>query len=199
MTETRRSGAETRERILAVAREHFAQQGYDRTTIRSIASAAQIDPSMVMRYFGNKEELFKVAASIDLALPDLSTTPEGEVGRVMTAHFVRTWDSEGTLMALLRRAASDPQAAEQMRSIFATQVAAAVAPLCPDPTQAARRAALVATQLLGIALGRYVLHLPPIVEMDPEEIVTWVAPTIDRYLTADSAQTDENPRRVGSS
>ncbi|HEY9393583.1 MAG TPA: TetR family transcriptional regulator [Nocardioides sp.] len=199
MTETRRSGAETRERILAVAREHFARQGYDRTTIRSIASAAQIDPSMVMRYFGNKEELFKVAASIDLALPDLSTTPEGEVGRVMTAHFVRTWDSEGTLMALLRRAASDPQAAEQMRSIFATQVAAAVAPLCPDPTQAARRAALVATQLLGIALGRYVLHLPPIVEMDPEEIVTWVAPTIDRYLTADSAQTDENPRRVGSS
>ena len=199
MTETRRSGAETRERILAVAREHFARQGYDRTTIRSIASAAQIDPSMVMRYFGNKEELFKVAASIDLALPDLSTTPEGEVGRVMTAHFVRTWDSEGTLMALLRRAASDPQAAEQMRSIFASQVAAAVAPLCPDPTQAARRAALVATQLLGIALGRYVLHLPPIVEMDPEEIVTWVAPTIDRYLTADSAQTDENPRRVGSS
>ena len=188
MTETRRSGAETRERILAVAREHFAQQGYDRTTIRSIASAAQIDPSMVMRYFGNKEELFKVAASIDLALPDLSTTPEGEVGRVMTAHFVRTWDSEGTLMALLRRAASDPQAAEQMRSIFATQVAAAVAPLCPDPTQAARRAALVATQLLGIALGRYVLHLPPIVEMDPEEIVTWVGPTIDRYLTADSAR-----------
>ncbi|MEU4454584.1 TetR family transcriptional regulator [Nocardioides sp. NPDC023903] len=199
MTDMRRSGAETRERILAVAREHFARQGYDRTTIRAIASEAQIDPSMVMRYFGNKEELFKVAASIDLALPDLSTTPEGEVGRVMTAHFVRTWDSEGTLMALLRRAASDPQAAEQMRSIFATQVAAAVAPLCPDPTEAARRAALVATQLLGIALGRYVLHLPPIVEMDPEEIVTWVAPTIDRYLTAESAQTDQNEGRVGSS
>ncbi|WP_406035777.1 TetR family transcriptional regulator [Nocardioides sp. NBC_00163] len=199
MTDTRRSGAETRERILAVAREHFARQGYDRTTIRAIASEAQIDPSMVMRYFGSKEELFKVAASIDLALPDLSTTPEGEVGRVMTAHFVRTWDSEGTLMALLRRAASDPQAAEQMRSIFAAQVAAAVAPLCPDPAQAARRAALVATQLLGIALGRYVLHLPPIVEMDPDEIVNWVAPTIDRYLTAESAQTDENPRRIGSS
>lgn len=188
MTDTRRSGAETRERILAVARKHFARQGYDRTTIRAIASDAQIDPSMVMRYFGNKEELFKVAASIDLALPDLSTTPEGEVGRVMTAHFIRTWDSEGTLMALLRRAASDPQAAEQMRSIFATQVAAAVAPLCPDPAQAVRRAALVATQLLGIALGRYVLHLPPIVEMDPEEIVAWVAPTIDRYLTAESGE-----------
>ncbi|MDQ4110875.1 MAG: hypothetical protein M3306_07210 [Actinomycetota bacterium] len=79
----------------------------------------------------------------------------------MTAHFVRTWDSEGTLMALLRRAA------------------------------------LVATQLLGVALGRYVLHLPPIVEMDPEEIVAWVAPTIDRYLTAESAQPDQKPRRVG--
>jgi AcrR family transcriptional regulator len=199
MTDTRRSGAETRDRILTVAREHFARQGYDRTTIRAIASEAQIDPSMVMRYFGNKEELFKVAASIDLALPDLTTIPAGEVGRALAAHFVRTWDSEGTLMALLRRAASDPQAAEQMRSIFATQVAAAVAPLCPDPTQAARRAALVATQLLGIALGRYVLHLPPIVEMDPDEIVAWVAPTITRYLTAESAQPDQNQRRVGSS
>ncbi|WP_328528776.1 TetR family transcriptional regulator [Nocardioides sp. NBC_00368] len=188
MTDTRRSGAETRERILAVAREHFARRGYDRTTIRAIASEAQIDPSMVMRYFGSKEELFTAAASIDLALPDLTTVPEGDAGRVMTAHFVRTWDSEGTLMALLRRAASDPQAAEQMRGIFATQVAAAVAPLCPDPAQAARRAALVATQLLGIALGRYVLDLPPIVEMDAEEIVEWVAPTIDRYLTADPAQ-----------
>jgi AcrR family transcriptional regulator len=197
MTDTRRSGAETRDRILTVAREHFARQGYDRTTIRAIASEAQIDPSMVMRYFGNKEELFKVAASIDLALPDLTTIPDGEVGRVLTAHFVRTWDSEGTLMALLRRAASDPQATEQMRSIFATQVAVAVAPLCPDPSQAGRRAALVATQLLGIALSRYVLQLPPIVEMDPDEIVSWIAPTIDRYLTAESAQTDESPRRVG--
>ena len=187
MPETRRSGAETRERILTVAREHFAQQGYDRTTIRTIAAEAQIDPSMVMRYFGNKEELFTAAASIDLALPDLGTVADGEVGRVMTAHFVRTWDSEGTLMALLRRAASDAGAAEQMRTIFATQVAAAVAPLCPDPTEAARRAALVASQLLGIALSRYVLLLPPVVEMDPDEIVAWVAPTIDRYLTAESA------------
>ncbi|GGR57501.1 AcrR family transcriptional regulator [Nocardioides luteus] len=187
MPDTRRSGAETRERILAVAREHFARQGYDRTTIRAIAAEAQIDPSMVMRYFGNKEELFKVAASIDLALPDLTTAAPGEAGRVMAAHFVRTWDAEGTLMALLRRAASDPQAAEQMRGIFASQVAAAVAPLCHDPTEAPRRAALVATQLLGVALGRYVLRLPPIVEMTPDEIVTWVAPTIDRYLTADPA------------
>ncbi|SDK34863.1 transcriptional regulator, TetR family [Nocardioides sp. YR527] len=184
MTETRRSGAETRERILAVAREHFARQGYDRTTIRAIASEAQIDPSMVMRYFGSKEELFTSAASIDLALPDLTAVPVDEVGRTMVTHFVRMWDSDGTLMALLRRAASDAGAAEQMRSMFAAQVARAVAPVCPDPSQVPRRAALAASQLLGIALSRYVLVLPPIVDMTPEEIVDWVAPTVQRYLTA---------------
>ncbi|EGD42189.1 transcriptional regulator, TetR family [Nocardioidaceae bacterium Broad-1] len=199
MTDTRRSGAESRERILAVAREHFARQGYDRTTIRAIASEARIDPSMVMRYFGSKEELFTAAAAIDLALPDLTKIPVEEVGRTLVAHFVRTWDSDGTLMALLRRAASDPAAAEQMRSIFAAQVARAVAPVCPDPSQVPRRAALAASQLLGIALGRYVLVLPPIVDMDTDEIVDWVAPTIDRYLTAESAQADQEPGRAGSS
>ncbi len=199
MTEARRSGAETRDRILAVAREHFARQGYDRTTIRAIASEAQIDPSMVMRYFGSKEELFTAAAAIDLALPDLTEVPVDDVGRTLVTHFVRMWDSDGTLMALLRRAASDPAAAEQMRSIFATQVARAVASVCPDPSQAPRCAALAASQLLGIALGRYVLVLPPIVDMTPDEIVEWVAPTIQRYLTAESAQTDRDPRRVGSS
>ena len=198
MTDTRRSGAETRERILAVAREHFARQGFDRTTIRAIASEAQIDPSMVMRYFGSKEDLFTAAAAIDLALPDLTEIPLDEVGRTLVTHFVRLWDSDGTLMALLRRAASDPAAAEQMRSIFAAQVARAVAPVCPDPSQVPRRAALTASQLLGIALGRYVLVLPPIVDMDTDEIVAWVAPTIDRYLTAESAQTDQDPGRVGS-
>ncbi|OIJ27848.1 TetR/AcrR family transcriptional regulator [Nocardioides luteus] len=199
MADTRRSGAETRERILAVAREHFARQGFDRTTIRAIASEAQIDPSMVMRYFGSKEELFTAAAAIDLALPDLTEIPRDEVGRTLVTHFVRMWDSDGTLMALLRRAASDPAAAEQMRSIFAAQVARAVAPVSPDPSQAPRRAALAASQLLGIALGRYVLVLPPIVDMDIDEIVAWVAPTIDRYLTAESAQPDQDPGRVGSS
>ncbi|TQL66949.1 TetR family transcriptional regulator [Nocardioides albertanoniae] len=183
MTDVRRSGAESRERILAVAREHFARQGYDRTTIRAIAAEAQIDPSMVMRYFGTKEDLFTLAASIDLALPDLTSAPTGEVGRTMVRHFMKMWDSDGTLMALLRRAATDPGAAEQMRTIFATQVAVAVAPVCPDPSQAPRRAALAGAQLIGIALGRYVLDLPPIVEMDAEEIVDWVAPTVERYLT----------------
>ncbi|MGH3353908.1 MAG: TetR/AcrR family transcriptional regulator [Nocardioides sp.] len=138
---------------------------------------------MVMRYFGNKEDLFTLAASIDLALPDLTTAPAGEVGRAMVGHFMKMWDSDGTLMALLRRAATDPGAAEQMRSIFATQVAAAVAPVCPDPSQAPRRAALVAAQLIGIALGRYILDLPPIIEMDADEIVDWIAPTVERYLT----------------
>ncbi|MFD6811748.1 helix-turn-helix domain-containing protein, partial [Streptomyces anthocyanicus] len=68
MTTARRSDT-TRAAILEAARERFAADGYERATIRAIARDAGIDPSLVMRYFGNKEGLFAAASEIDLALP----------------------------------------------------------------------------------------------------------------------------------
>ncbi|MDG4862133.1 helix-turn-helix domain containing protein, partial [Streptomyces sp. T-3] len=66
----RRSDA-TRAAILAAARERFAADGYERATIRAIARDAGIDPSMVMRYYGNKEGLFSAAAEFDLQFGEL--------------------------------------------------------------------------------------------------------------------------------
>src|SRR5690349_24111757 len=100
-TTPRRSDA-TRAAILAAARERFAADGFERATIRAIAADARIDPSMVMRYYGNKESLFTAAADFDLRLPDLGGIPAEAVGESLARHFLDRWDDDETLMALLR-------------------------------------------------------------------------------------------------
>jgi AcrR family transcriptional regulator len=183
MTDTRRSGAETRDRILTVAREHFARQGYDRTTIRAIASEAQIDPSMVMRYFGNKEGLFAAAADFDLRLPDLAGVPRNALGAALVSHFLDRWEDDETLMALLRTATTNEAAAERMQALFSSQMAPLIARLSGDTRAgAAARAGLIASQVLGFALCRYVLKLPPVVALKRPEIVRRVGATVQSYL-----------------
>jgi AcrR family transcriptional regulator len=179
----RRSDA-TRAAILTAARERFAADGYERATIRAIAADAGIDPAMVMRYYGNKEKLFAAAAAFDLRLPDPTTIPRDEIGARMVSHFLDRWESDDTLMALLRAAVTNESAAERARDIFATQIAPAVAAVAPDPAEIGTRSGLVATQILGAALARYVLRLPPVTAMERAELVRWLGPTIQRYLTA---------------
>ncbi|MEH1013564.1 TetR family transcriptional regulator [Micromonospora sp. CPCC 206060] len=178
----RRSDA-TRAAILTAARERFAADGYERATIRTIAADAGIDPAMVMRYYGSKEKLFAAAAEFDLRLPDLAELPADGIGAPLVRHMLRRWEGDETLFALLRAAVSHEAAAERMRQIFGAQLAPALARVCPDPADAARRAGLVATQMLGLALTRYILRLPPVVAMSPDELATWLGPTLDRYLT----------------
>ncbi|MFD0205008.1 MULTISPECIES: TetR/AcrR family transcriptional regulator [Saccharothrix] len=86
-------------------------------------------------------------------------------------------------MALLRAAVTNQAAAERMRELFAAQLGPAVAALVTDPAEVPVRAGLVATQALGFALTRYVLRLPPVVELDRAEVVAWLGPTMQRYLT----------------
>jgi AcrR family transcriptional regulator len=171
-----------REAILGAARARFAADGYDRATVRAIAADAGIDPSMVMRYFGSKKQLFALTAEFDLRLPDLAAAPLDEVGRVLAAHLLDRWEADNGLQILLRTATTDDDAAERMRAIFAGQLAPQIATLTGEPATAATRAGLVATQALGTALCRYVLRLPPVVAMTPPELVTWLAPTFQRYL-----------------
>jgi AcrR family transcriptional regulator len=178
----RRSDA-TRAAILAAAREQFAAGGYQGATIRSVAAAAAIDPAMVMRYFGNKEGLFAAAAEFDLQLPDLGGVPRKEIGAALVGHFFDRWEGDESLMALLRAAVTNETAAERMRTIFATQLAPLLARLTGEPRPAvAARAGLIASQILGLALCRYVLKLPPVVALKRPAIVARVGPTVQRYL-----------------
>ncbi|MFC5260435.1 TetR family transcriptional regulator, partial [Streptomyces cinereospinus] len=181
----RRSDA-TRTAILEAARERFATDGYERATIRSIAKDARIDPSMVMRYYGNKEGLFAAAVAVDLKLPALDAVPRAEVGRALAAHFFDMWEDNEVLTALLRVGVTNQAGAERMQAICRNQLLPVAAQVCPDPEQVATRAALCAAQVLGLALTRYVLQFPPATALVREEVVAWLAPTLQRYLTAPS-------------
>jgi AcrR family transcriptional regulator len=171
-----------REAILRAARARFAADGYDRATVRAIAAEAKIDPSMVMRYFGSKRQLFALAADFDLRLPDLATAPREKVGHILATHLLDRWDDDERLKILLRTAVTDEDAASRMRTIFAEQLAPVIARFVDDPGTARTRAGLVATQALGVALCRYVLQLPPVLELTRAEIAEWIAPTLQRYL-----------------
>jgi AcrR family transcriptional regulator len=180
MAFTQRS-EETRNAILAAARRRFADDGYERATIRAIAADAGIDPSMVMRYYGSKEGLFAAAVDIALHLPALEDLPPGRRGETLVRHFLALWEGEraDVLSVLLRSAVTNEAAAERMRTIFATQVGPLLAGSADGPT----RAALIAGQLLGVALCRYILRLPEMVALDAETLVRSLAPTVERYLT----------------
>ncbi|MFI0894919.1 TetR family transcriptional regulator [Streptomyces sp. NPDC020983] len=179
----RRSDA-TRAAILAAARERFAAEGYERATIRAIARDAEIDPSMVMRYYGNKAGLFAAAVAIDPGLPGLPVEPREEIGRTMVRHFLHLWEENGELTALIRVGATDPAAAERMQAVLRDQLIPLARRVCPEPDQAPARAALCASTVLGLALTRYVLRFPASVALSREEIVDWLGPTLQRYLTA---------------
>jgi AcrR family transcriptional regulator len=185
MTFTSRSD-QTRAAILAAARRRFAADGFERTTIRAIASDAEIDPSMVMRYYGSKDGLFAAAADLDLHLPDLATVPREQLGETLARHWVELWEgdlADELLIVLLRSAITNENAAEQLRTVFGAQVATAMAAVVDDPAEAPIRAGLVSTQMLGLALCRHILRLPPVVALDAEMLIASISDTVQRYLT----------------
>ncbi|MFD1663479.1 TetR family transcriptional regulator [Streptomyces caeni] len=180
----RRSDA-TRTAILAAARERFASEGYERATIRAIARDARIDPSMVMRYFGSKEGLFDAVLNVDLRLPEPARLRRHDAGEVLVAHFLSLWeDNLEALTAMLRVGVTNAAGAERLQGVFRDQLLPVARRVCPDPEQASARAGLIASQILGMALARYVLKFPSAVALAREEIVAWLAPTVQRYLTA---------------
>jgi AcrR family transcriptional regulator len=174
----------TRDRILVEARRLFGLKGFELTTIRAVATAADINPSMVMRYYGSKEGLFAAAAVFDLGLPDLSRMPRSKIGILLVAHFLGRWDRDGAgdeLPALLRVAVGHAGARHRLLEIFRKQVAPAIAKVVPRGISI-ERAALVATQILGLALTRYVLRLPAVVSLDEATIVERIGATIQSYI-----------------
>jgi AcrR family transcriptional regulator len=111
----------TRRTILDAARGLFAARGYEQTTIRAVAAEADIDASLVMRYFGSKADLFAAAATIDLNAPDLASVPARRRGEALVRHFMASWDrdpSEDMLVFLLRTAVTNESIAERLQATF---------------------------------------------------------------------------------
>ena len=172
---------ETKAAILTAARERFGVAGFQAATIRAIAADAGVDPAMVMRYYGTKDKLFAAAAEFDLRLPDFSAVDRTQVGQALVSHFLERWEGDEALVILLRSSATNAEAARRMREIFGTQLRPVVATVAPAG-EADWRSGLVATQMMGMALCRFVLQLPPVVAMSRHQVVEWLGPTIQRYL-----------------
>lgn len=175
-----RDGEATRSAILAAARSQFGNQGFERTTIRSIAAAAGVDPALVMHYFGSKAELFAAASRFDVTFPDLSGVAPDRIADVLLPLFIRVWGPQGPFLPLLRAAATNRAAADALLGVFVGQVAPALAAVVPD--RAADRAALVGSQLLGLAVARYILGIPPLVAMNDADLIEWLRPVLAHYL-----------------
>ncbi|MER7460450.1 TetR family transcriptional regulator [Micromonospora sp. NPDC126480] len=188
-TGRRPGNPDTREAILAAAREAFAERGFDRASIRAIAAAADVDPALVHHYFGSKDKLFLTAMNAPADPRELLPTviagdPDG-LGERLVRMFLGLWDSPaGTAgVALLRSAVSNEWTARLLREFLTTQVLRRVLDhLDLDPAEVPLRGSLVASQLAGLAMMRHVIKLEPVASADPETLVAAVGPTVQRYL-----------------
>jgi AcrR family transcriptional regulator len=180
-TRNGRDGQATRAAILDTARSQFGSHGFERTTIRSIASAAGVDPALVMHYFGSKAALFAAASRFDITFPDLSHLAPDRVADALLPMFVAVWGPQGPFLPLLRAAATNRDAANALLEVFVDQVAPALAAVVPD--RAPERAALVGSQLLGLAVARYILGMPALTGMDDAQLIEWLRPVLGHYLT----------------
>ena len=185
----RRPGVpDTRDAILDTARRGFATRGYDATTVRAIATAAKVDPALVIHYFGTKEALFVAAAGLPPAFPSLiaglAGLPLPDFGQALTRTYLSVVDSDDSrnaILALVRSAVSHDTAAAMLREFLTAQLLPVIARLTGHP-DAQLRASLVASQLIGIAMLRHVLRVEPLARATPDDIVTLVAPVIEQYL-----------------
>jgi len=172
----------TRDRILEAARTIFGQEGYERTTIRGVAAAANIHPSMVMRYYGSKEELFAKAVTFELGLPDISTVPRDEIGKTLVRHALKRWSSSsGDLPALLRISVTHEDAKNRLDDILRSQLVPALAKVC-GARRAPTIAAFISTQMLGLALTRFVLELPLVTSLPDRAIIDKIGSHVQAYL-----------------
>ncbi|MER6346099.1 TetR/AcrR family transcriptional regulator [Streptomyces sp. NPDC001595] len=187
---TEPGSGDTRDRILGAAREEFSERGYEKTSVRGIAKAADVDPALVHHYFGTKEQVFQAAVETVFApalrAPDvIFEGPDDEVGERFARFLFGVWENPVTrtpLLAVLRSAVNNEVAAAVFRRLVSHQLLRRVAARLGLP-DAELRAELAAAQLVGVAMLRYVIKLEPLASTDVEVIIERVAPVVQSHLT----------------
>jgi AcrR family transcriptional regulator len=183
-TKPARRSDETKARILDAARDTFAEFGYERATIRTIAERANIHPSMVMRYYTSKEGLFTASSQFDLHLPDLSKIDRNQLGEFIVKTFLDRWEKRrgaADMPALLRLSVTHPEGREKAIAIFSKQVRPMLSQIVRTGDSGTTMA-MIATQLVGIAFLRYVLRLPAVVQLRDDDLVKHAGRTIQSYI-----------------
>lgn len=183
--------------MLAAAKNRFAEEGYEKTTLRAIADEARVDASMVLYLFGSKDQLFRESLRLIID-PDVLVRAltgaggeDGDIGTRMVRTYLAVWeghDSAATMRMMLASATSNPDAHAAFREFIQAYVLTAVSGVLGGDEQARLRAMLAASSLVGTAMLRYVMVVPPLSDLPAEDVVRLVAPTVTRYLTADAGE-----------
>src|SRR5215472_13437643 len=178
----RRAGASrTRDAVLAAAQRQFAETGYDRTTMRSVAIEAAVDQKLVAYFFGSKHALFVAATRLPFdpvaAMPNVLGGDPAGIGERLARLILGLLEDPGAgrrLIGLVRAAAAEPEAARMVRDLFMREIS--------KPELAVN---LVATQVLGLVMARYVIRVEPLASLPAEAVVASLAPILQRLLSSD--------------
>ncbi|WP_313863461.1 TetR family transcriptional regulator [Mycobacterium sp.] len=183
--------SDTRDRILSCARELFARNGIDRTSIRAVAAGAGVDAALVHHYFGTKQQLFAAAIHIPIdpmtVLVPMREVPIEELGFRLPSVLLPIWDSElgAGLIAALRSLLAGPDV-RLARSFLQEIVTAELAARVDNPPGTGMiRAQFFASQLMGVVMARYIVQVEPFASLPSEQIVATIGPNLQRYLTGD--------------
>jgi AcrR family transcriptional regulator len=184
----------SRDAVLQAAKRRFAAEGYEKTTLRAIANKAHVDPSMVLYLFGSKAELFRESLRLIID-PDLlvAAMSEGDddIGTRLVRTYLRIWehpDTAASMVAMLASATSNSDAHDAFRAFMQTYVLTAVSGALGGGEQARLRAMLAATNLVGTAILRYVMQVDPLATLPADDVVTLIAPSVNRYLTGSAEE-----------
>lgn len=183
--------SDTRDRILTSARELFARNGIDKTSIRAIAAGAGVDPALVHHYFGTKTQLFAAAIHIPIdpmaVIGPLREIPVEQIGYTLPSILLPLWDSEmgkgfiATLRSIL--AGND---VSLVRSFLQEIITVEVGSRVDDPPGSGEtRVQFVASQLVGVVMARYILELEPFRSLPVDQIAETIAPNLQHYLTGE--------------
>lgn len=187
----RRGGAtESRDQIVDAARRLFAEQGFEGTSLRQVARAAGVDPAMIHHFFRGKDELFALSVELpadpEQVLAGMAGSDPGERAQLIVGTVLRLWEgpAQPGLLAFLRGTIGSKAKTALLREMVTRRVISRIVAGVPGtPDELALRGNLVATQMVGLMMVRYVVRLEPLASLSPEEVVRLTAPNVQRYLT----------------
>jgi len=196
----RRPGTDSsRTDLIAAARKLFAELGYDKASVRAIAREADVDPALVYHFFGSKEGLLKASLALPVE-PDLILSSmdghEGDEGSALLRTVLQAWSVpllREQFVAMLRAGISHEHARETLRDVLTNQLLARLADRLPAP-DAEFRSGLVASQIAGLAMTRFVIGVDPITKASDEQLIAAVGPTLTRYLSGDLSGPSAQPK-----
>lgn len=178
-------------RILSAARDEFAKHGWAGTTMRAVARAADVDPALVYHYFGSKEALLDAATNPPQRWLDgvASTwaTPVHQLGAALLRLMLGAWADEEigpVLRAVLLTAAHDEATREKLRRVVEGSLMG-VSQLGVDDKDRLVRSGLISSQIMGLAMMRFVWKIEPVGSMTDDQLVDAIAPNLQHYIQGD--------------